>query len=459
MVLRPLTTPDDSDSESSNHRARRRLDAPSASSSDDSDESDSHSEERFTFRAQAVIRDETTGAYSLASVADSKQALNWVIAARTRQLQLHGLAVDSQLTPVMYKSALDELRKDFARSPANRPTKRAHTDSNGRAALSNKDLKSNFKAMCHMVFGDQMVVASILVNGQHGPDEMAVLTKRIQELREQRRHLPKSQQALAKQHQSNRKWRNTIINTLKRRGVDMESASGSSSQCSSCQRATWLTCKRCARSVCTSCSRHPHYVTLHIAQTCLVSLCMSCPPCFRGPYIVTLCAHGCRGGHCLNTGTCRNAAQLGPGSSKGSSSKGSSHSWCGHSSGRRCSGKGWGKSTEELLDELPQLNMAIDSYVKESACGKYADGTWAHGSQSSKSVAWRMREPSEPTCCIAPGCSWAQGLLRCDHCHARICTWHCSWAGGRCHCTSSDGPGCQKRARQMLGRHVWHTVS
>jgi hypothetical protein len=75
------------------------------------------------------------------------------------------------------------------------------------------------------------------------------------------------------------------------------------------------------------------------------------------------------------------------------------------------------------LDQLCQLNKLIDSYVEESACGRYADGTWAHGSQSSNSVAWRMRETSVATCCITPGCSWDQDLLRCDHCHARIRTW------------------------------------
>jgi hypothetical protein len=219
----------------------------------------------ISFRKQAVLRDETTGMYSLASEEDSQAALDWVLAARTRQLQKNQLSVGCMLPPALLKVALGELLADFARSPANRPCvgTRAHDSSTTTATAASstapaRKLKSIFKAMCHMVFGDQIVVMTILVHGRYGPDLMAELSEKIREARAQRRCVPKTQQAATRRHQQVRKLRNSIRNTLLARGVNLDGqrvAASADGACSSYHGTSSFSCPRCGRALCTSCSR------------------------------------------------------------------------------------------------------------------------------------------------------------------------------------------------------------
>jgi hypothetical protein len=112
--------------------------------------------------------------------------------------------------------------------------------------------------MCHIVFGDQIVVMTILVHGRYGPDLMAQLSDKIREARAQRRCVPKTQQAATHGHQQVHKLRNSVRNTLLARGVNLDGQRGAASAdgvCSSYHGTSSFSCPRCGRALCTSCSR------------------------------------------------------------------------------------------------------------------------------------------------------------------------------------------------------------
>ena len=337
--------------------------------------------------ARAVICGEGM-VYSLASKEQTSEAIQWALTA--------DLDVGATLPPPLLGAAMETLMQQWSCTPANHAKRRrgqgsATTDLTGaNTTTSRAVLKGRFKAWSRLVFGDMLILQSIVLTGRYSTGHLARVGQAQRGMQQQATYIKVvgiERTATGKSQQENRKWLRWVENQLLARGVNISRASSSATAS--------------APAACQNCSGE----ATHACKICKQALCQRC----------------CRSDRCLNTGQCSNF--IDPPSTKG-----------------KGKGKGKGKSNRELLSEYQRLAEAVTLYVDRTGRGRRPDGTWGTSALAARGAVWQTAPENEPTG-QCHRCGWwsTSTLWRCSYCHQELCFWCSSWDGGVCHCGRSCG--------------------
>jgi hypothetical protein len=309
------------------------------------------------------------------------------------------MPLQATLKAEMLKKAMDELLRQWSSTAAN---KRRHGEASPMTEPA-KVLKGRFKAWARLVFGDLLILQSIVLTGQYSSSQLRKVSQIRASVQEQTKiaRVIAPQSGDAKEHQNNRKWMKWLENQLRSRRVPLPgrshpvtgsvNGSGTSSglKCSGCPRSSDSTCRLCSRPSCRSCMR---------------------------------------GGVCLNTGACKNLRTPPETMGKGK-------------------GSGKGMTTQELLERYQDMANKVDAYVDLTGRGRRTDGTWGSGALAARGAMWLTTPEMQATgtCGVCRWYSPSNGtpLYRCHYCHTELCIGCCQWVAGMCRCSG----GCSQPRR------------
>lgn len=328
--------------------------------------------------------------YTLATDMETRDAIRWALSARVAQLLAEGKPLDATLPPELLKKAMDDLLQQWRATAAN---KRRHGEASPMTESSHV-IKGRFKAWARLVFGDLMILQSIVITGEYSGRHLDAVAKIRTLQREQTMfgNIVAPRAAAGKDHQNNRKWMKWLENQLRSRGAQVPRHRGSASS-----RSVTDSGPTCA---------HCHYSSNSTCQLCCRPLCRSCR----------------RGGVCLNTGDCRNFRNPPATMGKGK-------------------GRGKGMTTQEMLEKYEDVAKKVERYVNHTGLGRRPDGSWGSGALAARGSMW-LTAPEFRATGICSKCKWearhGTSLYRCCYCHMELCQWHAQWVAGLCRC----GGGC-----------------
>jgi len=334
--------------------------------------------------------------YSLASVEQMHEAIRWALSARVRVLEAEGhrqCDLTQTLTETKVKEAMEYLIEQWSKTPSN---KRRHGEMSSPVTDTRAQVKGRFKAWARMVFGDLLILQSIVLTGKYSPAHMRTVTGVHTEQKAQAQWgRVVAYDTNGKSHQHHRKMMNWLGNVIKARGLPLP-------------RAPWAT-----GSAPTGFPSPGARLATESAPTCCHCSHSSegeCRLCHRA-----LCRLCRRGWVWLNTGNCRN--YVNPPASKGK-------------------GKGKGMSDQQLLEQYQEMANKVNKYVDDTGRGKRSDGTWGPSAHAAMGAMWL----TAPEFAARHQCGYCQmwardtELFRCAYCHVELCWEHCRWEGRLCHC-------------------------
>lgn len=293
--------------------------------------------------------------------------------------------IHATLQPEMLKEAMESLLQQWSKTPANGANKRRHGETSPMTQARHA-LKSRFKAWARMVYGDFIILQSILITGKYSSTHVGAVAKIRAEQKFQTTYgrivAPHTE---ARTHQSNRKWMRWLENQMLARGLRVPTtplATDSAPTCCHCIAVSSSNCGICHRPLCSRCRR---------------------------------------GRVCINTGNCRN--YIDPPVSKG-----------------KGKGRGKGMSDHELVEKYREMVARVNAYVDSTGRGRRADGTWGSSARAAMGAMW-LTSPEFAATGQCGRCGWrADDLWRCTYCHMELCMWHASWEGSSCHCPGGCAP-------------------
>ena len=322
--------------------------------------------------------------YSLATEEQTHEAFRWALAARVIQLEANDMDVNATLRPEMFKQAMEALMQQWSRTDAN---KHRHGETSP-MTQSRRALKSRFRVWARAVYGNFIILQSLLITGKYSSTHVGLVAKvqanQTIQYTYGRIMAPHTE---ARKHQRNRKWMRWLENQMQARGLlkpTTRMATDSAPPCSHCFAVSSSECIICHRPLCGQCRR---------------------------------------GKQCINTGNCRN--YIDPPTSKG-----------------KGKGRAKGMSNQQLVETYHKMVAKVNAYVDSTGRGRRADGTWGSSAYATMGAMWLTSHEFAATgqCGI---CSWrSDDLWRCTFCHIELCDWHIRWKGSAGHCPG----GCEQRA-------------
>jgi len=158
--------------------------------------------------------------------------------------------IHATLQPEMLKEAMEALLQQWSKTPANGANKRRHGETSPMTQARHA-LKSRFKAWARMVYGDFIILQSILITGKYSSTHVGAVAKIRAEQKFQTTYgrivAPHTE---ARTHQNNRKWMRWLENQMLARGLRAPTtplATDSAPTCCHCIAVSSSNCVICLR--------------------------------------------------------------------------------------------------------------------------------------------------------------------------------------------------------------------